>query len=104
MLEFEVQDVNAEYTRLRELKDLTIEFVMSPRDLPWGNRSIYFRDPDGNLINFFSRRSMTALRVRGLHKAFGVESVLCGLDLDLPVGTLTAVLGPSGSGKLLCCG
>ena len=55
MLEFEVQDVDAEYTRLRELADLRIEFVMPPRDLPWGNRSIYFRDPDGNLINVFSR-------------------------------------------------
>lgn len=22
--------------------------------LPWGTRSIYFRDPDGNLVDFYS--------------------------------------------------
>jgi catechol 2,3-dioxygenase-like lactoylglutathione lyase family enzyme len=55
MLEFEVDDVDAEYARLRGLAHLAIQFVMPPRDLPWGNRSIYFRDPDGNLIDFFSR-------------------------------------------------
>jgi hypothetical protein len=26
---------------------------MEPTDQPWGNRSMLFRDPDGNLINFF---------------------------------------------------
>jgi catechol 2,3-dioxygenase-like lactoylglutathione lyase family enzyme len=26
-----------------------------PQDLPWGHRSLYFRDPDGNPINFYSR-------------------------------------------------
>ena len=25
-----------------------------PTDQPWGSRSMLFRDPDGNLINFFS--------------------------------------------------
>jgi hypothetical protein len=23
--------------------------------MPWGNRAMLFRDPDGNLINFFSQ-------------------------------------------------
>ena len=22
--------------------------------MPWGNRSVLFRDPDGNLVNFFT--------------------------------------------------
>jgi hypothetical protein len=22
--------------------------------VPWGNRSLLFRDPDGNLVNFFT--------------------------------------------------
>ena len=22
--------------------------------MPWGNRSLLFRDPDGNLVNFFT--------------------------------------------------
>jgi catechol 2,3-dioxygenase-like lactoylglutathione lyase family enzyme len=55
MLEFEVEDVDAEYARLQHLEQLAIEFVLAPKTLPWGNRSIYFRDPDGNLVNFFSR-------------------------------------------------
>ncbi len=25
-----------------------------PTDQPWGNRSMLFRDPDGNLINFYA--------------------------------------------------
>jgi catechol 2,3-dioxygenase-like lactoylglutathione lyase family enzyme len=55
MLEFEVQDVDSEYVRLLNLRELAIDFVMSPTTLEWGNRSIYFRDPDGNLVNFFTR-------------------------------------------------
>jgi catechol 2,3-dioxygenase-like lactoylglutathione lyase family enzyme len=55
MLEFQVDDVDAEYARLRGLHELALDFVLEPTTLPWGNRSIYFRDPDGNLINFFSR-------------------------------------------------
>jgi catechol 2,3-dioxygenase-like lactoylglutathione lyase family enzyme len=25
-----------------------------PTTMPWGNRSLLFRDPDGNLVNFFT--------------------------------------------------
>jgi iron(III) transport system ATP-binding protein len=42
---------------------------------------------------------MTQLMVTGLHKAFGDHAVLTGLDLEVPAGSLTAILGPSGSGK-----
>jgi catechol 2,3-dioxygenase-like lactoylglutathione lyase family enzyme len=54
MLEFQVADADAEYVRLGSLADVTIDFVLPPTTLPWGNRSIYFRDPDGNLVNFFT--------------------------------------------------
>ncbi len=57
MLEFEVPDVDAEFKRLQGHPRLALEFILEPTTLPWGNRSIYFRDPDGNLINFFSRVS-----------------------------------------------
>jgi hypothetical protein len=30
---------------------------MEPTDQPWGSRSMLFRDPDGNLINFFAQTS-----------------------------------------------
>jgi catechol 2,3-dioxygenase-like lactoylglutathione lyase family enzyme len=51
ILDFQVDDVDAERARLAE----TIrEFVLEPTNQPWGNRSMLFRDPDGNLINFFT--------------------------------------------------
>lgn len=52
ILEFQVVDVDKEYERLN---GMDLEWVMYPANLPWGNRSIYFRDPDGNLINFYTR-------------------------------------------------
>jgi iron(III) transport system ATP-binding protein len=42
---------------------------------------------------------MTDLAVSGLYKAFGTHRVLSGLNLEVPAGSLTAILGPSGSGK-----
>jgi uncharacterized glyoxalase superfamily protein PhnB len=50
-LGFEVKDVDVEYERL---KTGGVEFVMLPRTHPWGSRSLWFRDPDGNIIDFFA--------------------------------------------------
>ncbi len=50
VLELEVEDVDAERGRLEEI---VREWVMPPTDMPWGNRSMLFRDPDGNLINVY---------------------------------------------------
>jgi len=51
VFDFQVEDVDSEYARL---VDRIKHFVMEPRSQPWGNRSMLFRDPDGNLINFFA--------------------------------------------------
>ncbi|GAA3143776.1 polar amino acid transport system ATP-binding protein [Kribbella aluminosa] len=37
--------------------------------------------------------------VRGVHKSFGDLEVLKGIDLEVPAGDVTVILGPSGSGK-----
>jgi predicted enzyme related to lactoylglutathione lyase len=51
IIEFKVDDVDGEYERLKPLVD---EWVQTPTTMPWGNRSILFRDPDGNLVNLFT--------------------------------------------------
>ncbi|ONH29489.1 VOC family protein [Pseudofrankia asymbiotica] len=49
--EFLVDDVDAEYERI---KGVTTDFVNEPTTMPWGNRALLFRDPDGNLVNLFT--------------------------------------------------
>lgn len=51
ILDFEVDDVDAER---RRLAGVVPHFVLEPVTMPWGSRSMLFRDPDGNLINFFT--------------------------------------------------
>jgi polar amino acid transport system ATP-binding protein len=47
----------------------------------------------------------SAICIRGLHKSFGDNRVLRGIDLDVARGQVVCVIGPSGSGKstLLRC-
>jgi catechol 2,3-dioxygenase-like lactoylglutathione lyase family enzyme len=51
ILEFRVGDVDAQYAALH---NFVKTWVKPPTNQPWGTRSIYFRDPDGNLIDFFA--------------------------------------------------
>ncbi len=51
IVEFLVEDVDATYT---SLQIWVTTFVNSPTTIPWGNRSLLLRDPDGNLVNLFS--------------------------------------------------
>jgi catechol 2,3-dioxygenase-like lactoylglutathione lyase family enzyme len=53
LLEFQVADVDQEYARLQK-SPLRIDWVMPPTTFPWGNRSIDFRDPEGNMVNLYS--------------------------------------------------
>ncbi|WP_137009980.1 VOC family protein [Aquitalea aquatilis] len=54
ILEFEVEDVDTVFERMTSI-GTTI--VMPTTTMPWGNRSLLLRDPDGNLVNVFSRPS-----------------------------------------------
>ena len=50
-IELRVDDVDATWERV---KDLVPDVVLEPTDMPWGNRSLILRDPDGGLVNLFT--------------------------------------------------
>lgn len=49
-LEFLVADVDAEFERLKD--KVAVEF--EPKTMPWGNRCVQFRDPEGTLVALFA--------------------------------------------------
>ena len=51
IIEFLVDDVDAVH---RSLAGFVTDFVNEPTTMPWGNRSLLVRDPDANLVNFFT--------------------------------------------------
>jgi predicted enzyme related to lactoylglutathione lyase len=51
IIEFLVDDVDSVHQNLIGFVD---DFVQQPTTMPWGNRSLLLRDPDGNLVNFFT--------------------------------------------------
>jgi predicted enzyme related to lactoylglutathione lyase len=59
IIEFRVDDVDAHFARLEAT--IAQGLVQPPTTMPWGNRSLLFRDSDGNLVNLFSRISAQAL-------------------------------------------
>ena len=66
IIEFLVDDVDAEHDRLREvLGDAGGIFVNEPTTMPWGNRSLLLRDPDGNLVNCFTPVTQEAIARAG---------------------------------------
>ena len=58
IIEFLTPDVDADCTRLRDAVD---SWGTEPNDMPWGNRSVLLRDPDGNLVNLFTPRTPEAI-------------------------------------------
>jgi catechol 2,3-dioxygenase-like lactoylglutathione lyase family enzyme len=58
IIEFRVDDVDREYEKLRAFP---VEVVQEPTTMPWGNRSLLVRDPDGNLVNLFTPVTADAL-------------------------------------------
>jgi len=60
IMEFRVGDVDAEYQKLADV--IGDYLVQKPTTMPWGNSSLLFRDPDGNLVNFFTPVSAEAIK------------------------------------------
>jgi uncharacterized glyoxalase superfamily protein PhnB len=57
IVEFRVEDVDQVYANLSlDPADL----VQEPTTMPWGNRSLLLRDPDGTLVNLFTPLTPTA--------------------------------------------
>jgi len=50
-LEVEVDDPDAHFARL---SSLGYRALKPPTTQPWGRRSTWFRDPDNNIVNFYS--------------------------------------------------
>lgn len=53
-----------------------------------------YRKPGGSAAS-----GHTAIEIRGLRKSFGDHTVLDGVDLSVPEGSVFALLGPNGAGK-----
>ena len=58
IVEFLVDDVDGEFASLR---GDGLEIVQEPTTMPWGNRSLLLRDPDGTLVNLFEPVTDAAL-------------------------------------------
>jgi len=58
IIELRVKNLEAEHKRLKLWVD---QWVQEPTLMPWGNRSMLFRDPDGNLVNLFEPVSEAAI-------------------------------------------
>jgi uncharacterized glyoxalase superfamily protein PhnB len=62
IIEFLVPDVDATFSALGDAV-----VVAEPTTMPWGNRSLLVRDPDGNLVNFFTPVTEAAREKFGVH-------------------------------------
>jgi predicted enzyme related to lactoylglutathione lyase len=58
IIEFQVENVDDNYQQLTSV--LGDNVVQKPTTMPWGNRSLLFRDTDGNLVNFFTPATQEA--------------------------------------------
>jgi uncharacterized glyoxalase superfamily protein PhnB len=49
-IEFQVDDVDLAYELILKMG---APIVKQPTTYPWGRRAVWFRDPDGNIVNFY---------------------------------------------------
>ncbi len=65
IIEFLVDDVDAAYARIGGAAHGGA-LVQAPTTMPWGNRSLLLRDPDGTLVNLFTPVTAEAVARAGL--------------------------------------
>lgn len=53
ILEFDVDDIEAEF---KKVEGMDAKIVKPITTQAWGNTSFWFRDPDGNLLNFYCKK------------------------------------------------
>ncbi|MBI4530115.1 MAG: hypothetical protein HY709_01215, partial [Candidatus Latescibacteria bacterium] len=56
-----------EYERL---SDMEVPMVKLPTTQTWGRRSFWFRDPDGNIVNFYAN-------VKGERSMMKTKEIVC---------------------------
>ncbi|MTD53727.1 VOC family protein [Amycolatopsis pithecellobii] len=54
IFEFLVEDVEVLFSKLLDEYGDDLHVVQSPVTMPWGNRSVLIRDPEGSLINLYT--------------------------------------------------
>jgi catechol 2,3-dioxygenase-like lactoylglutathione lyase family enzyme len=52
--EFLVDDVDALFAELRDELGDDLDIVQAPTTMPWGNRSVLLRDPEGSPVNLYT--------------------------------------------------
>jgi uncharacterized glyoxalase superfamily protein PhnB len=66
-VDLRVDDVDATWDRVKGLvPQIVPAIVLEPTDMPWGNRSMILRDPDGGLVNLFTPVTSEAKAKYGL--------------------------------------
>ena len=53
IVEFQVDNVDTDHDRIRAA-DPAVVVAQPPTTMPWGNRSLLLRDPEGTLVNLFT--------------------------------------------------
>ena len=48
-IEFQVEDIDADYERLRD----KVQLVHELKTMPWGNKTFQFRDPEGTAVSLY---------------------------------------------------
>ena len=49
VIEFQVDDVDADYQRLKD----SVQLVHGLKTMPWGNKTFQFRDPEGTAVSLY---------------------------------------------------